>query len=122
MSKEVPEACIDVLEGDQTCCENHVGFRPGYDANFSTQALESYAFAKFEPIVYDAMVLAAAVEYADRLLKRPALRWARRFSVTLPVHDPKHWRSAPVLDSLCDALGFLTGDSWEFEFVGRSER
>lgn len=90
-------------------------------ANFScsTTALESYAFANWEPVIYDAMVVAASIEYADRTFARPKLGWRRDFSLRIPVLEPARWLDLAVYESLRDAAGFLTGDNWEFDFVQR---
>jgi 7-cyano-7-deazaguanine synthase in queuosine biosynthesis len=37
------------------------------------------------------------------------------------MHEPRLWRSSAVEGSLQDALEFLTGDEWRFEFVNRSK-
>jgi 7-cyano-7-deazaguanine synthase in queuosine biosynthesis len=37
----------------------------------------------------------------------------------IPVHDPARWSEVDVLVSLHDAIGFLTGDSWNITFVER---
>lgn len=83
----------------------------------STEALQTYAFADYEPLVFDAMVVAAAVEYADRLTRRPSLTWSRRFGLRIPVSDPVRWNAAEVAEALTDAIEFLTGDYWSFEFT-----
>ena len=87
---------------------------------FSTAGLESYSFSRWEPILYDAMVVAATIEYADRTVRRPSQGWARQISVCIPVHDPDRWNMHSVLSSLQDALEFLTGDYWEFRFRNRT--
>jgi hypothetical protein len=66
----------------------------------------------WEPMLYDAMVLAASVEFADRATKRPSRGWARRFDLRIPVHDPARWAAPAVSDALHEALRFLTGDFW----------
>src|SRR5207248_7889143 len=66
------------------------------------------------------MVLAAAIEFSDRVIKRPSRGWARRIAVRLPVHAPARWNDPAVSNSLHEVLGFLTGDFWTLEFVKRS--
>tara|TARA_R110002049_G_scaffold23545_13_gene83743 strand:+ start:4414 stop:5781 length:1368 start_codon:yes stop_codon:yes gene_type:complete len=91
----------------------------GQDIEFSTRDLESYATSNWDPVVFDAMVVAAVVEYCDRSLKRLSGSWAREFSVEVPVHDPDRWNQLEVYEALHDALGFLTGDRWHFTFLQR---
>ena len=86
---------------------------------FTTSHLESYCIAKWEPIIYDTMVVAAAVEFADKSLRRSKMSWPREFELVIPVHQPSHWSSAVVSDALHDALNFLTGDIWTIEFCKR---
>ncbi|QTN34835.1 7-cyano-7-deazaguanine synthase [Cognatishimia activa] len=93
----------------------------GSDIQFSTHALESYATSNWDPVVFDAMVVAAAVEYCDRSLVRSKRSWARRFTIRVPVHDQDRWNAPQVSSALHDALCFLTGDSWHFQFVSREE-
>jgi hypothetical protein len=69
--------------------------------------------------VFDALVVAGAVEFCDRIQKRPALGWGRDFSLIIPVHDVARWNDKPVRAALIDALEFLTGDKWEIEFTPR---
>jgi len=88
---------------------------------FSTASLESYFFAKWAPVAWDALLVAAAVEFADRTKSRPAYTWRRRFDLRIPVHNPRLWNSSKVESSLRDALEFLTGDEWQFEFVARKK-
>lgn len=91
------------------------------DIRFSTAALESYAFSKWEPVIRDAMVVAASVEFTDRLFRRPSLGWARRLSIRIPVHDPDRWETPAVKDGLQDAIEFVTGDDWSISFFKRTE-
>lgn len=115
----IPETAIDVLELGRRARKGRKPLRLGREIKFSTAGLESYAFAAWEPLIYDAMVLAAAIEYGDRIVKRPPRGWAREISVRIPVHDPARWTAPPVARALQDAIEFLTGDYWILEFVGR---
>jgi hypothetical protein len=93
----------------------------GEQVQFSTASLESYFFAKWEPIAWDALLIAGAVEFADRTKRRPAYRWQRHFTLRIPVHNARLWNSTPVETSLRDVLEFLTGDQWRLEFVARTK-
>jgi hypothetical protein len=86
---------------------------------FSTDSLESYFFAEWEPVVYDALLVAAAVEYCDRTQRRPALSWGREIDLSVPVHDPDRWNHKTVSETLHQALDFLTGDCWRISFRPR---
>ncbi|WP_372923048.1 7-cyano-7-deazaguanine synthase [Roseovarius sp.] len=117
-AQQISETAIDLLEPGATARAGHRGL--AIDAiGFSTASLETYAFADREPVVLDAMLVAAAVEYADRTVRRPAHGWRRTFALHIPVHDAARWQAGEVRDALIDAVGFLTGDDWSFEFSQR---
>ncbi len=115
----IPRCKVHVIENGGeprvgwTTCEigNHVTFSP--------ESLASYFYADWEPVVFDALLVAAAVEFCDRARKRPTMGWGRQFDVRIPVHDPTTWNSPAVSGALKDALQFLTGDRWNFRFVKR---
>lgn len=114
----VPEHKIKVVSGGSG---RHSRSAFSLQENFScsTAALESYAFAQWEPVIYDAMIVAASIEYADRSFSRPRLGWRRRFTMRIPVLEPARWTDRLVHDALQDAASFLTGDDWSFDFVRR---
>ncbi|MGB3539111.1 MAG: 7-cyano-7-deazaguanine synthase [Mesorhizobium sp.] len=117
---KIPERAIDVTETGQATRKESIVFDLDRDLEFNTAALQSYMFAAWEPVIYDAMVLAAAIEFADLAIKRPTRGWARRISLRIPVHDVARWNTPAVSGSLKDAAEFLTGDFWTVEFVERS--
>lgn len=110
---------VDVIEqGGQarlgcTACEI------GGDLTFSTSRLESYCLVQWEPVIFDALVVAAAVEFCDRIQRRQAHHWGRTFELRVPVHDPDRWNASAVNAALKAALDFLTGDCWQLSFVAR---
>jgi hypothetical protein len=59
---------------------------------FDTAGMESYFFAQWEPVLYDAFLLAAAVEFCDITQRRPAHGWGRNIYLRLPVHHPERWQ------------------------------
>ena len=92
----------------------------GDHIRFHTVGLESYCFSASQPLVYDLILVAAAVEVCDKSRRRPRHGWRRSFSVDIPVHDPMVWRDPLVADRLRDTLTFLTGDEWDLHFRSRS--
>ena len=42
--------------------------------------------------------------------------WRRHFVVYIPVTDLEFWSQEPVSQALSDALGFVSGDVWNFQF------
>ena len=117
----MPAKDIDVIEPGRRARKDHIAFDLGRDVSFSTAALESFAFARWEPVTHDALVVAAAVEYADKIVKRPPHGWGRRLTLRIPVHDQARWNAPDVSGALHDVLGFLTGDVWVISFVKRTK-
>lgn len=116
----IPERKIDFVHDGQRPHRGHLGFALESNLHFSTDGLESYAFSTWRPLVFDAMVVAAAIEFGDRVVKRPSRGWRRHISLRIPVHDPNHWGSTKVLGALHEAIGFLTGDRWQISFKKRT--
>src|SRR5882672_3849888 len=118
-SQELPSIQVDVVEPG-------IAARPGtlrcvINENlwFDTAKMESYFFAQWEHVLYDAFLLAAAVEFCDITQRRPAHGWGRDIQLCMPVHDAKHWEQEEVVRALHDALDFLTGDRWHVTMYAR---
>ena len=110
---------IDVAERGSRTPKGMLRCEIGSDVQFSTESLESYFFARWEPVAYDALLVAAAVEFADVTHRRRTHHWARDFELRIPVHDPARWNDRRVSQALHDALAFLTGDRWAIRFSAR---
>lgn len=117
----LPELRVDVVEPgvrskrDWTKCEVET------DIRFSLESLKSYCLASWEPVVYDAFLLAAAVQFCDHVKRRPLRGWARTLELRVPVHDPARWNDPEVSRTLHRALEDLTGDCWRVTFKSRRE-
>jgi 7-cyano-7-deazaguanine synthase in queuosine biosynthesis len=116
---ELEEMAVDVLENGMRTSRGATACVLDRNITFDTEALESFSSRNWQAIIYDALVVAAAVEFCDRSLKRSTMNWGRLFNVRIPVHDVAHWSNPAVVHSLIDALTFLTGDDWRFKFVER---
>ena len=112
---------VDVTETPSGKRRGRIPCRIGEHVMFSTKSLETYCVTNFEPVVYDALLVAAAVEFADRRLRRITSKWEREIDLDIPVHDPCRWNQPDVVNSLQDALALLTGDKWQVTFRGRSQ-
>jgi 7-cyano-7-deazaguanine synthase in queuosine biosynthesis len=98
------------------------GYEPckiGSAVALDPRQLVSYCSGKWEPVVYDALLVCAVVEYCDRMCKRPSRSWGRHFDAMVPVSDPARWEDPAVKGALIGALRKLTGDRWEISFVPR---
>ncbi len=114
-----PSIRVDVVEPESQVQRGWLGCKIGANVRFSTDDLETYCFKEWRPIVYDALLVAAAVEFGDRTQRRPSMKWEREIELRIPVHDPGHWNDHRVADALHDALDFLTGDRWHITFYQR---
>ena len=117
-----PEVKVAVCEPGSSPRAGWLGCELHRDIRFCTAALESYACSRWEPVIFDAMLVAASVEFADLSCRRTAQGWTRRLSIRIPVDDPVRWEAPAVKDSLQDAIEFVTGDHWSISFFQRTER
>lgn len=115
---ELPLLRVHVVEAASPARRDWVRCQLDTHLTFNTHALATYFFAAWEPIVYDALLLAAAIEFCDRTLRRSKRLWGRSFKLHLPVHEPDRWDDA-VLRSLRDAVELLTGDQWQITVYKR---
>lgn len=115
----LPSIRVDVVEPGARTPRSSLPCVIDQNLKFSTESLESYFFAEWEPVVYDALLVAAGVEYCDRTQRRPALAWGREIELCVPVHDPDRWNQKSVLETLHQTLDFLTGDRWHISFSAR---
>ncbi|WP_315769357.1 MULTISPECIES: 7-cyano-7-deazaguanine synthase [unclassified Bradyrhizobium] len=116
---ELQGAQVDVHEVGGRARANWIGCEIETNLVFKAHNLAAYFFAKWEPVVFDLMLLAASVEFCDRIQRRPALGWGRAFELRLPVHNPDVWNQRTVSDALHEALELLTGDRWRIGFIKR---
>jgi 7-cyano-7-deazaguanine synthase in queuosine biosynthesis len=116
---ELPTVKVNVLEPGGRALPGWISCGIGTNLIFNSHTLASYFLAKWEPKMFDLLLLAAAVDFCDKIQRRPALGWGRNFELRLPVHEPDLWDQKSVYESLHDALEFLTGDRWKLTFVKR---
>ncbi len=95
-------------------------FDPDRHLCFDLDALETYGFARRETSVVDALTVMAAIDYADRIIRRPAYQWRREIHIRVPLYEPDRWYDDTVAQALDEALRLLTGDTWKLEFASRS--
>lgn len=89
----------------------------GKDIVFDPYVLDTYHYDGWKPVHHDLLLIAAAVEYADRSTARRASHWARDFNVTVPVVELATWQQPEVQANLRAALRHLTADNWQFSFT-----
>lgn len=116
---ELPSVKVNVVEAGARGRNDWLRCEIGTNLTFNTAKMESYFFAQWEPVLYDALLVAAAVEFCDRTKRRWARVWSRNIEVRIPVHEPDRWNAPDVLTALHEALNFLTGDVWQIAFYAR---
>ena len=79
--------------------------------------------ANVPDVLADLLEVASYVYAADSAISRGGeidaqmgRGWRRKFRFEIPVRLPGLWSSDPVLSALVETLGFLSDDSYEFEF------
>src|SRR5690242_15045069 len=107
LADQFPTCCVDVVETGGRAKNGFVRCEIDKHLIFDARGLESYLFAKWEPLVYDALLLAAAAEFCDRLRQRSSLVWAREIHLRLPVFGVEQWKTARIRAALIDALNFV---------------
>lgn len=101
--------------GEQIC-------RVGQEVQIDVQGIENYCFKLMSDLEYELAILAGVVTFADRACRRRLSEgWGRRFKIVMPTHHFDVWNRADVKSALREAVQFLTGDEWEFEFSGRNQ-
>lgn len=116
---ERPALALDVVASSEKRRKDVQACVIGRDIKFKTAVLESFASRNWNNNVFDALVVAATVEFCDRALARRAAIWGRDFDVRIAVHDANLWSSSKVYEPLIAGLELLTGDRWKIDFVSR---
>lgn len=117
----LPSIRVDVVEPGVRARNGWLRCHIGTNLRFNTAKMESYFFADWKPVLYDALLVAASVEFCDRTQRRPSGGWGRNIELRIPVHEPDRWSAPDVAKALHDALDFLTGDRWQVTFCARRQ-
>lgn len=88
----------------------------GKDIRFDSNAMQGFVPSTWQPVIYDAMLVVAAVEVCDHSKTRAKMDWARNIRVGIPVHELARWTDPAVKGPLVRALQLLTSDNWTIEF------
>jgi hypothetical protein len=95
----------------------------GEHLKMDLRALQDYCASLLRDAEHDLVVLCGAVVFADRTVRRRrGSGWARDIELTVPVHTPEQWSEPRIMKRLIEALEFVTGDNWRFNFVPGAER
>lgn len=120
-ARRAPQVAIqvDVVEKGGAPRRGWTRCEIGTNIDFNTEKMESYFFKTWDFVLYDALLVAAAVEFCDGLKKRRAFEWTRKIDLRIPVHEQTRWNDPKVKCALHEALCFLTGDQWNIVFHAR---
>ncbi len=97
----------------------------GKDSNVTLKVgdISQKMVANIAPVLIDLLEIATYVYCADQATTRGGgssreygAKWRRQFQFHIPVREPDLWSSKPVRTALCDTLGFLSDDEYEFTF------
>jgi hypothetical protein len=97
----------------------------GRDFRLDFTSPARYVFADLPPRLVDLLRVSMAVYTVDRLVWRkrgPSRPWERNVLVRVEMQDPGFWSGTEVLDALQKTVEFVSGDFWDFEFIGGSDR
>ena len=99
---------------------NHRG--QSANVNLQIQTPATVLLAGIDGRAGDLVRIASYVYAADQSVSRGGEAdvygdgWRRHFVVYIPVADLEFWTQEPVSQALSDALGFVSGDVWNFQF------
>ena len=97
----------------------------GKDSNVTLKVgdISQKMVANIAPVLIDLLEIATYVYCADQATTRGGgssreygAKWRRQFQFHIPVREPDLWSSKPVRTALCETLGFLSDDEYEFTF------
>lgn len=94
----------------------------GKDVVLDFDRLQDFSAKLLREVEQDLVLLSGVVAYTDRIVpRRRGTGWRRELTVTLPVNAVSAWKNKSVYDALIDALEYVTGDGWTFEFKAGAE-
>jgi 7-cyano-7-deazaguanine synthase in queuosine biosynthesis len=89
----------------------------GRDLIIKPEVLGRYCVKPLEPHIYDLVLIAGAVAFADSVVpRRIRTCWRRNLEVVVPTSEPDFWRRPIIVRNLTETLDLLTGDLWAFHF------
>jgi 7-cyano-7-deazaguanine synthase in queuosine biosynthesis len=122
-SFQIPAARIVVCHKPALIGQPGIRCVIGRDLVIKPEALGRYCLKSLEPRIYDLVLIAGAVAFADRAVpRRTSICWRRELEVVIPTSEPEFWKQARLTKSLTDTLELLTGDVWCFHFTPTKRR
>ena len=97
----------------------HAVLRSDTSFHIELDAIARYFMAELSPTMMDLTRIGMALFVVDRHVRRRRAGrrgWSREIEVKIRVLKPDFWADREVFDALQEAIEFVTGDTWEFEF------
>lgn len=98
-----------------------VHLRAGTHFRFDLDAVNQFSLFDIPPRLVDLLRIASAIYVVDRLVKRHSSHKprnpARTLGVKIHVLDDAFWNRRDISDTIGEAVDFVSGDYWDFEFV-----
>lgn len=120
-SADLPSYSVVLYEGRlPRRAKNPLRLKLGEHVRISADHVHRYCFNAGSALQEDVAAVLSAVRTADRASPRlHGSGWARSLDLEVPVYERDLWQSRRVTEALVDALGYLTGDRWSFDFRPR---
>ena len=116
-SPRVPEARIVLCNSSSPTTRSEIRCAVGRDLIIKPEVLGRYCVKPLDPLIYDLVLIAGAVAFADRVVPRKtSVCWRRELEVVVPTSDPEFWKQAIVVRKLTETVELVTGDVWSFRF------
>lgn len=117
-SLHVPAARIVLANNSTPTRRSEIRCTIGRDLIIRPEVLGQYCMKPLDPHIYDLVLIAGAVAFADRVVpRRIGVCWRRELEVVVPTSEPDFWKQAIAVRSLTETLELLTGDVWAFHFT-----
>jgi len=120
-SIDLPYACIEAIEASHQPRAGSIGCVIGRNVSVDPQVLSAYC--SLRPLttrMHDLILMAGVIAFADKIVRRRhSVAWRRELEIAVPVYEPDFWQQDYVIGTVQEALGFLTGDIWNFAFRPR---
>lgn len=115
----VNEASVRVSHGSASMsgCRSQIECVVRQDLKIHPQGLQDFSAELLSCLEQDLVLVAGAIAFADRRVRRRrSSGWRREIQLSIPVSNPDSWSHRRVAVPLREAITFLTGDNWEFQF------
>ncbi len=101
--------------------EHEIAAELGRHIRTNPEPIARHCLQSLAAVSEDVATIVESLALADRVqTRRRAEGWSRQFKIEIPVFELSRLSDPLVHNALTEAAEFLTGDSWQIEFVPRS--